>query len=219
MRNGDVKGIVGSGNGNIRDRNKYKNNNQQNNNSNTNYSKRNVEQKPELSQNKAWNASQDLLTNPKHGDALEYLNRERGLSQEVLEKYGVGVTEANFIDAQGKWNKSKCITFPWTDSIVVDTTNGNKDKKPKAFRMKLRGLEHKGNQRLDPAGGRWGFFGWHLVPEDATSVVLCEGEFDAMAVFQATKFPAISLPNGCRSLPIDLLPKLEQFEGTYVRTF
>ncbi len=52
-----------------------------------------------------------------------------------------------------------------------------------AFRMKLRGLEHKGNQRLDPAGGGWGFFGWHTVPHNATAIVICEGEFDAMAVY------------------------------------
>lgn len=70
--------------------------------------------------------------------------------------------------------------------------------------------------RLDPAGGEWGFFGWHTVPADATEVIITEGEYDAMAVHQATKMPAISLPNGARSLPVTLLPLLERFKRIYL---
>jgi twinkle protein len=43
-------------------------------------------------------------------------------------------------------------------------------------------------------------------------VVVTEGEFDAMAVYQATGLPAISLPNGCSSLPPQLLPMMERFK-------
>ena len=83
-------------------------------------------------------------------------------------------------------------------------------------RIKARSLNHKGHQRLDPPGGGWGLFGWHTVPADATSVVVTEGEYDAMAVYQATGRPAVSLPNGCRSLPLGVLPLLERFETIYL---
>jgi hypothetical protein len=42
------------------------------------------------------------------------------------------------------------------------------------------------------------------------------GEFDAMACYQATKLPTVSLPNGSHSLPVDLLPQLERFEKIYL---
>eukprot|EP00978_Attheya_sp_CCMP212_P017804 scaffold47932_cov48-Attheya_sp.AAC.1 len=83
-------------------------------------------------------------------------------------------------------------------------------------RIKARAVSNKGWQRLDPAGGGWGLFGWHTVPADATSIVICEGEYDAMAVYQATGKPAVSLPNGCRSLPVEVLPILEKFEEIYL---
>jgi twinkle protein len=50
----------------------------------------------------------------------------------------------------------------------------------------------------------------------------CLGEYDTMAVAQAlshlpsthelSHIPAISLPNGCMSLPSELIPQLERFE-------
>jgi Toprim-like len=83
-------------------------------------------------------------------------------------------------------------------------------------RIKARALASKAYQRLDPPGGAWGFFGYHTVPADAKEVVLTEGEYDAMAVYQATGRPAISLPNGCRSLPVSALPLLERFERVYL---
>ena len=79
-------------------------------------------------------------------------------------------------------------------------------------RIKVRSIENKSYQRLDPPGGGQGLFGWHTVPPSATSVVLTEGEFDAMAVYQATGRPAVSLPNGCRSLPVEAVQMLERFD-------
>lgn len=83
-------------------------------------------------------------------------------------------------------------------------------------RIKARALCNKGWQRLDPPGGGWGLFGYHTVPQDATEIVITEGEYDAMAVFQATEKPAVSLPNGCRNLPVEVLPLLEKFERIYL---
>lgn len=41
-------------------------------------------------------------------------------------------------------------------------------------RVKARAVKHKRLQRLDPAGGRWGLFGLHTVPDSAKEVVLTE---------------------------------------------
>ena len=46
--------------------------------------------------------------------------------------------------------------------------------------------------------------------------MITEGEFDAMAVNQATGLPSISLPSGCRNLPVEVLPLLERFEKIYL---
>ena len=83
-------------------------------------------------------------------------------------------------------------------------------------RIKVRSVEQKSWQRLDPPGGGFGFFGWHTVPCNASQLIITEGEFDAMAVYQATGRPAVSLPNGCRSFPTELLVLLEKFDTIYL---
>ena len=83
-------------------------------------------------------------------------------------------------------------------------------------RIKVRSVEQKSWQRLDPPGGGFGLFGWHTVPHNASQLIITEGEFDAMAVYQATGRPAVSLPNGCRSFPTELLVLLEKFDTIYL---
>jgi twinkle protein len=98
-----------------------------------------------------------------------------------------------------------------------DNPGTKQDKGPYITRrIKARALQEKAWQRLDPPGGGWGLFGFHTVPEHATELVITEGEYDAMAVYQGTGRPAVSLPNGCRSLPVEVLPLLEQFEKIYL---
>ena len=141
-----------------------------------------------------------LTKSPK---ALEYLTKVRGLAPETLAKYSVGLAPYAFPvepvpGAKPEWVDQTCVTFPWVGEEGT-------------VRIKARALASKGLQRLDPKGGGWSLFGWHTVPDDATEIILTEGEYDAMAVWQATGRPAVSLPNGARSLPIDLLPLLERF--------
>jgi len=84
-------------------------------------------------------------------------------------------------------------------------------------RFKARALREKKFQRLVPKGGGWGLFGWHLVQSEHKEIILTEGEFDAMAVGQAiSHIPAVSLPNGASSLPVEVLPLLERFEKIYL---
>ena len=152
-----------------------------------------------------------LFEDPKYAHVLEYLTgtatpQQRHLSPHVLKKYRVGVAPYNFF-SDGAWKEHDCITFPW-----ISMENDKFFYK----RLKVRSASDKACMRLDPAGGEWGFFGWHTLPADATEVVVTEGEYDAMAVHQATKMPAISLPNGARSLPVQLLPLLERFKKIYL---
>lgn len=144
------------------------------------------------------------LFDPDYRFALNYLIAERRFSEEVLKKYGVGVGKFH-ITVDGKPSRNEmCITFPMYDG------DG------RLVRHKIRSVKSKSGMRLAPKGGNWGFFGLDLVPSDADSVVLTEGEFDAMSVYQASGRPAISLPNGASSLPLDLLPFLERFKRIFL---
>lgn len=114
-----------------------------------------------------------------------------------------------------KGNRPYSISELYPTTTLNEELNQN-DNPWLLRRIKARSLVNKGFQKLDPVGGGWGFFGWNTVPEKAKEIVVTEGEFDAMAVNQATDMPAISLPSGCRNLPIDLLPLLERFEKIYL---
>ena len=176
---------------------------------------------------------------PTMNPALTYLLDVRKLDEKTLMKYGVGCRSYAFDGAS-----HDCVSFPWMvkasmiehqdDPEVVVSSKSTLGEKRKGKtgkedakkctesepfivrRIKVRSLENKALQRLDPPGGGWGFFGYQTIPDDATEVVVTEGEYDAMAVYQATGMPAISLPTGCRNLPIELLPMLERFEKIYL---
>jgi twinkle protein len=61
-----------------------------------------------------------------------------------------------------------------------------------------------------------GLFGLDTVPDNATEIIITEGEYDAMAAYQALKIPSISLPNGATNLPTQTLPYFERFEKIYL---
>jgi len=132
--------------------------------------------------------------------AVEFLCRRRLIRADVLATFKVGVALYNF-----KGRQVTSVTFPW---FVKDSDL--------PVRVKVRAIEDKRLMRLDPPGGPWGFFGWPTVAPDSEEVVLTEGELDALSVYQETGLPAISLPNGARSFPPDLLEQMEQFKTIYV---
>lgn len=132
-----------------------------------------------------------------------YLNSKRGITDDVLDAFGVGATTVR-AKIHDSWTEYPSIAFPMynDDGQLV--------------RHKLRAIENKSVMRLAPTGGTWGLFGLNNVPPDANEVVLTEGEFDAMAVYQSTGRPAVSVPNGANSLPVDVLQMLERFETIYL---
>jgi len=52
-------------------------------------------------------------------------------------------------------------------------------------------------------------------PQDKI-ICITEGEFDAMAVWQSTGIPTVSLPSGTNSLPIELVPYFDRFTHVYL---
>lgn len=147
-------------------------------------------------------STQQMYQRDLWGDLHEvkrYTSEKRKLEDRVLKKYGVGAAVFK-VEEGGQWTDHACITFPMYD------------KNGKLVRHKVRSIKTKSYMRLQPKGGAWGLFGLDTVPTDAEEVVVTEGEFDAMTVYQETGRPAISLPNGASSLPIQLLPALERFK-------
>jgi twinkle protein len=72
-------------------------------------------------------------------------------------------------------------------------------------KMKVRavGKDNKHRQKFMPSGSELkGLFGLTTVREGDKAIVITEGEFDAMAVYQETGIPAVSLPNGANHLPL-----------------
>ncbi|KAL4138865.1 hypothetical protein PRIC2_002368 [Phytophthora ramorum] len=181
-----------------------------------------------LDNEKAVAIQKNLLDDPEFEPVLKYLTDVRGLTLEVLQKYCVGAIEQPFWDHQsGVRAVAKCISFPWMarqmDMDAMGVVRQDEQKQATedknlydVVRLKIRAVEDKAKQQLVPKGGSWGLFGWNTVPTAADEIVLTEGEFDAMAVHQATGMAAVSLPNGCQSLPPSVLPLLERFKRIYL---
>jgi twinkle protein len=102
----------------------------------------------------------------------KYLIDERGLNMETVKDYKIA-------------EAGNSIVFPF----MVDNT-------PVMVKRLL--LERKkGKKSIQPTsrGQEPCLFGWQAIPEDARSVTLCEGEIDAMSLYQLG-FPALSVPFG-----------------------
>ena len=138
-------------------------------------------------------------------DVPEYF-AARGVKIETLKHYRVGASNYRFQDdnlPNSPWVEHLCMTFPW---IEKDAKGGEI-----ITRLKARSLTQKAFMRLDPAGGKWGWFGAHTIDKETQEICITEGEIDALSVWQETGMPTISLPNGSRSLPPELVQTLERF--------
>ncbi|BAM38879.1 DNA polymerase I [Theileria orientalis strain Shintoku] len=184
----------------------------------------------------------NLYNNQEYRVVYEYLTKTRGIKPQVLRKYHVGAGTFKFKSMTGKLEQEKCVVFPWlmspnTRSSVIggdieNMTGQSEDQSGSEVfdynqagseklivnRIKVRSIYDKGKMKILPRGGTWGMFGGHLIKEalEKDSIVLSEGEFDAMSIFQETGRVAASLPNGANSLPLALLPKLEKFNQIYL---
>ncbi|ORM39708.1 putative twinkle protein [Babesia sp. Xinjiang] len=160
----------------------------------------------------------NLFEVAKYKPVLDYLTETRGITVETLKRYRVGAGEFSFNYGVGKGDTELCVVFPW---LMGTSTEGSSQLF--VNRIKVRSIQDKSRMKLIPRGGSWGMFGEHLLASEfekpagePRSVVLTEGEFDAMIVNQTTGRVAISLPNGSNSLPVALLPRLEKLDHIYL---
>lgn len=106
------------------------------------------------------------------GAVLEYLSRERGLSEATLAAYGIGATE----DA---------VIFPYKRAGELLM----------AKRMKLVREDGKKDIRPTESNCEPCLFGWQAIPQSARMVIITEGEIDAMSLSDYG-LPAMSVPFG-----------------------
>ncbi|KAJ1824705.1 hypothetical protein GGH91_000888 [Coemansia sp. RSA 2671] len=61
-----------------------------------------------------------------------------------------------------------------------------------------------------------GLFGFHVASAESPDIILTGHELDAVAAYQETGIPAVSLPKGPYQLPLDAMRALERYERVYV---
>lgn len=174
------------------------------------------------------------LESPEFESTKNYLinkdSESRHLSLESLRKYRVGAGLERFSNEKGEFIEVPVVYFPMfvprskkskqkllLQQIIFDE-NSISNIDYMLARNKIRGVgkENKPYQRMDPSPGQWGIFGLNTVNVKNNEIVVTEGEFDAIAVNQATGYQAISLPNGANHLPVQVLPFLEAFTKIYL---
>ena len=102
---------------------------------------------------------------------MNYLINERKLIVETLRAYKIG-------------ERGREIMFPyWRNSELIFIKY-----------LKLERLNDK-KQMFVEANCEPCLFGWHLIPPDARTIAICEGEIDAMSLYQYG-LPALSVPFG-----------------------
>ncbi|PWY56058.1 bifunctional DNA primase/helicase [Legionella qingyii] len=102
---------------------------------------------------------------------MDYLINERKLTSETIKAYKVGEAGHNIIFPY--WREDELIFVKQLSLIRV---NGKK--------------QIVVEPNCEPC-----LFGWHLIPNNSRTITLCEGEIDAMSLYQYG-FPALSVPFG-----------------------
>ena len=109
---------------------------------------------------------------------LSYLNR-RKISEDTIKKYGVFDSEKFFPSAQ---KKMQCIGFPYHNEGEV-------------YAVKYRSTEDKSFVQ-EGVGGATTFFGIEYINPDNKTMIICEGEMDALTLDTCGLENVVSVPNG-----------------------
>lgn len=126
-----------------------------------------------------------------NGPVLEWLTATRKISPEAVKAYRVAE------------HKGTHVMFP-------HFRNGD------WLNYKLRSITDKKDMRT-AAGCEQMLWGWQAIPENARSVTICEGELDAMSLWQYGH-PALSVFSGAGNLAWleNDYPHLERFDDIYI---
>ncbi len=167
-----------------------------------------------------WAATQPLASaSTKLIDQVKEVFGINCLLPDYLKKYHVHTALAKFSTRSGQTAEVPCVAFPWFDANGSSKQEGILEGGKaigEVIRVKLQTLSTDRQVTLEPKEGPYGLYGWNTVPQSAKKIVITAGEFDAIAVNQTTKLPAVALPNSASILPPEVLPQLEQFEKIYL---
>ncbi|KAL0097440.1 mitochondrial helicase twinkle [Phycomyces blakesleeanus] len=166
-------------------------------------------------------------------DVLEWLHTTYKIKPEVLRTYGVGL--ANYVDPDTRLREiqenkevqeSLCLTFPQTTltynpEAPEDESSPEGTFKLDTIRIKASSLDTPSETLAydPPVPNRSisaGLFGYKTVTFESDSVIITRRELDAMAIFQETGIPSVSLPSSNYQLEESVLPLLERFSKLYV---
>lgn len=118
----------------------------------------------------------------KAGPVFAYLTDERKIPIATLLKYAIRQWSG---DRNGEHHEA--IVFP---NFRADGT------KPTALKyLSLKRQEDGKKITWSSSDSEWHLFGWPTIPQNARSVIICEGEIDAMTV-STWGYPALSIPAG-----------------------
>lgn len=116
---------------------------------------------------------------------IEKYLTERKITLETINQFGVTQDRVSVPDGQKGWYEVDAIRFEYIQDGEVQHV---KFKYFCKVDKKFKWWATSGTKRI--------LFGWHLIPESfVESVVITEGEFDAM-VYHQMGFHALSVPNG-----------------------
>lgn len=136
----------------------------------------------------------------------------RGLTTESIDAYRLGEVEA--VGPWDGWKKPEPWKGPW---IVLPSF---RDKELIAVKyLHLERREEKKQTVVEP-GCEPVLFGWQAIPDNSRTVTLCEGELDALSLWQYG-FPALSVPFGGgagakQQWIVHEFPSLERFEEIFL---
>ncbi len=116
---------------------------------------------------------QRMLSSPlsRNTKAYDYLVRERKLTQQTLDSYAVGVAGSEIVFSYKRDNETILVKY-----LGIERVNGKK--------------QIRVEKNCEPC-----LFGWNNVDDDARAVTICEGEIDAMSLYQYG-VGALSVPFG-----------------------
>lgn len=132
----------------------------------------------------------------------------RGITAESIAAYRLGEVEA--VGPWEGWKRQEPWQGPW---IVLPSFRGNELTAVKYLHLQRRDGK---KQTIVEANCEPCLFGWQAIPENSRTVTICEGELDALSLWQYG-FPALSVPfgggAGAKQQWIDTeFPHLERFE-------
>lgn len=137
----------------------------------------------------------DSLTRLKAGSKVERFLAERGLSPKTILRYKVASA-----------HEGRAVVFPYYDADGKEVVH-----------ISYRAVDEK--KFWSSKATRPALFGWQAIPLTARSIVLTEGQLDAMAMSQYG-YPAMSIPFGAGKGHYDWITEewdaLERFDTIYL---